>query len=33
MDMRIAKQDIDRFRKIDEEQYRKDMEKTKEYNR
>ena len=31
--MRIAKQDIDRFRKIDEEQYRKDMEKTKEYNR
>ena len=33
MDYQIAKQDIDRFLKIDEEQHQKDQNKTKEQTR
>ena len=33
MDVKIAKQDIDRFLKIDEEQHRKDKNKTQEQTR
>lgn len=33
MDVKIAKQDIDRFLKIDEEQRRKDKNKTQEQTR
>jgi len=33
MDYQIAKQDIDRFLKIDEEQHQKDKHKTEEQRR